>query len=212
MAEVTARAQLCSIRDTCGLAGGGGGGGGVGVNSNGANSVTAGAGGAGATYFLSGPTATIYGGGGGGSCSSMATAAGAGGAGGGGVGGFGVSGAGNGVNGLGGGSGAGGFLSGTNGPSGTGGSGVVIVRFCGKAGARDMPMGAQSMFGSAAICPTLSAPTNGATWTYTKGQQYQSVATTSCNTGFYLASGTLSLTCSGTSAWTGTAPTCTGSA
>ena len=97
-------------------------------------------------------------------------------------------------------------------PLGYGGSGVVIVRFCGKAGARDMPMGAQSMFGSAAICPTLSAPTNGATWTYTKGQQYQSVATTSCNTGFYLASGTLSLTCSGTSAWTGTAPTCTGSA
>ena len=62
-------------------------------------------------------------------------------------------------------------------------------------------------------CTTLTAPTNGAVYSYSNGQNWGSVATTTCNAGFYLSSGLLAATCQGSSqpgSWNISAPTCSG--
>jgi len=65
---------------------------------------------------------------------------------------------------------------------------------------------------SVITCTALTTVTNAATYSYTNSQNFNSVASTLCNPGFFLSAGSAARTCGGTTqpgVWSGTTPTCT---
>ena len=73
--------------------------------------------------------------------------------------------------------------------------------------------GADARVCAAITCNALSAPSNTPGYSYSNGQNYGSVATTSCNSGSYLSSGSLATTCTGSSqpgSWSSASAVCTG--
>ena len=66
---------------------------------------------------------------------------------------------------------------------------------------------------AAITCNAATAPANGVIVSYTNGQNWGSVVTFACNSGFYVSLGSTQATCQGTTlvgAWSASAPTCTG--